>query len=66
MTLKGSAFLALLGMILVTLLLLSGLVSDLIAAMRGLIPAVRLLTSLIYAFASFGVTAFLFAFYRDH
>lgn len=64
MSLKNSAFLALVGTILLTILLLAGLISDLLGVVRGLIPAMRLLTSLIYAFAGLTVVAFLFAFHK--
>jgi hypothetical protein len=64
MTLKNSAFLALVGMILVTILLIAGLIGDVLGVMRGLIPAMRVLTSFIYAFAGLSVVVFLYAFHK--
>jgi hypothetical protein len=64
MTLKNAAFLALVGMILVTILLLAGFISDVFGVARGLIPAMRLLTSFIHAFAGLGMVVFLVAFHK--
>ena len=64
MTLKNTAFLALVGMVLVTILLIAGLILDVSGVVRGLIPAMKLLTSLIYAFASLTVAIFLYAFHK--
>ena len=64
MTLKNSAFLALVGMVLVTILLIAGLIGDVSGVVRGLIPAMRLLTSFIYAFAGLSVVVFLYAFHK--
>jgi hypothetical protein len=64
MTPKNTAFLALVGMVLVTILLIAGLIADGLGVLRGLIPAMRLLTSFIYAFAGLSVVAFLYAFYK--
>jgi hypothetical protein len=64
MSLKNAAFLALVGMSLVTILLMAILIGDALAAVRGLIPVMRLLTSLIYAFASLSVVLFLYAFHK--
>jgi hypothetical protein len=64
MTLKNTAFLALVGMVLVTILLIAGLIADVSGVVRGLIPAMRLLTSFIYAFAGLGVVVFLYAFHK--
>jgi hypothetical protein len=64
MTLKNAAFIALVGMILATFLLTVGFIGDVINVVRGLIPAMRLLTSLIYAFASLSVVGFLYAFHK--
>jgi len=64
MSLKNAAFLALVGMIPVTLLLITVLIGDALAVVRGLIPLMRLLTSLIYAFASLSVMVFLYAFHK--
>jgi len=64
MTPKNTAFLALVGMVLVTILLIAGLITDVLGVVRGLIPAMRLLTSFIYAFAGLSVVAFLYAFHK--
>ena len=64
MSLKNAAFLALVGMILVTILLIGGLIGDVLGVVRGLIPIMRLLTSLIYAFAGLSVVVFLYAFHK--
>jgi UPF0716 family protein affecting phage T7 exclusion len=64
MTLKNAAFMALVGMILATLLLVAGFIGDVVGVVRGLIPAVRLLTSFIYAFAGLSVVVFLYAFHK--
>lgn len=64
MTLKNTAFLALVGTVLVTILLIAGLITDVLGVVRGLIPAMRLLTSFIYAFAGLSVVVFLYAFHK--
>ena len=64
MTLKNAAFLALVGMILATILLVVGFIGDALAVVRGLIPAMRLLTSFIYAFAALSMAVFLYAFHK--
>jgi hypothetical protein len=64
MSLKNAAFLALVGMIFVTILLIAGLMGDVLGVVRGLIPIMRLLTSLIYAFAGLSVVVFLYAFHK--
>lgn len=64
MTLKNTAFLALVGMVLVTILLIAGLIGDVLGVVRGLIPTMRVLTSLIHAFAGLSVVVFLYAFHK--
>ena len=64
MSLKNAALLALVGMTLVTILLIAVLIGDVLAVARGLIPVIRALTSLIYAFASLSVVVFLYAFHK--
>ena len=66
MTLKNAAFLALVGMILATILLVAGFIGDVFGVVRGLIPAMRLLTSFIYAFAGLSMVVFLYAFHKAH
>ena len=51
-------------MTLVTILLMAVLIGDALAVVGGLIPVMRLLASLIYAFASLSVLVFLYAFYK--
>ena len=64
MTLKNTAFLALVGMVLITILLIAGLIADVLGVVRGLIPAMRLLTSFIYVFAGLSVVVFLYTFHK--
>ena len=64
MSLKNAAFLALVGMILVTILLIADLIGDVLGVVRGLIPVIRLLTSIIYAFAGLSVVVFLYVFHK--
>ena len=65
MSLKSAAFLALIGMILVTILRLYDLVSAITNVMGGLVPAMNLVPCLIYAFASLGLAAFFFFFHKQ-
>ena len=64
MGLKNAALLALVGMILLTVLLVADLINDVLGVLRGLIPAMMLLRSIIYALAGVGVAAFLWVFHR--
>jgi len=64
MTLKNAALLALIGMVLVTLVLAVHLVIDIGGVLNGVVPAIRLLTSLIHVFASLSVTLFFYVFHR--
>jgi hypothetical protein len=64
MTLKNTSFLALVGMGLVTILLIVGLITDISGVAQGIIAPVRLLTSIIYAFAGLTVVLFLYAFHK--
>ena len=64
MTLKNAAFLAAVGMIILTALVLYDLFENVAAILRSLIPAVALFRSAIYAFASITVTVFFFAAFR--
>ncbi len=65
MNLKSAALFAFAGTILLTVLLLSGLMADLIAVARGLLPAMHLATDLIYALASIAVTNFFYTFHKS-
>ena len=64
MTLKSAARLALIGTILVTALLAWDFIFSVLNVLRGLIPAVRLFSSLIYAFGAFSVAVFFFVFHK--
>ena len=62
MTLKNAALFALIGMVLLTLLLVAHLVVNIWGVLNGVVPAIRLLTSLVYVLASVGVTVFFYVF----
>jgi hypothetical protein len=64
MTLKNAALLALIGTVLMTALLVWNFVFFFLNLLRGLVPAVTLFTSFIYAFGSFSVMVFFFVFHR--
>ena len=64
MTLKNAALLALVGTILITAFLLWTFVFDLINVLRGLVPALALFSSFIYAFGCFCVALFFYVFHR--
>jgi hypothetical protein len=65
MNLKTASFLAMIGTILLTILLVYDFVSDLLNVINGLTPAVRLVSSLICAFASLSVAIFFFVFHKQ-
>jgi hypothetical protein len=65
MTLKNAALLALVGTILMTALLAWNFVFTFLNVLRGLVPAVALFSSLIYAFGSLTVMVFFFVFHRS-
>jgi hypothetical protein len=64
MTVTNAALLALIGTILVTALLAIDLIRDVLNVVRGLVPAVTLFSSLIFAFGAFSVAAFFFVFHK--
>jgi len=64
MNLKSAAFLATIGMIILTALVLFDFFQNLASVLRGLIAAVVIFRAAIYAFASITVTIFFFAFYK--
>jgi hypothetical protein len=64
MTLKNAAFLAFIGTILMTALLLWTFLVNVLNAVRGLVPAVGLFPSFIYTFGCFTVTVFFYVSYR--
>ncbi len=65
MTLKNAAFLALIGTLLLAILLVMGLINDVLGVARGLIPPLRLLTSLIETFAGVTAAVFFYVFHRS-
>lgn len=65
MTMRSAASLALLGAVLVAILLVVGCVLDLLNAIRGLVPALRLVASFVYAFAGVCAVVFLYVFRRS-
>ena len=64
MNLRNAARLALVGAVLLTALLIAGFIVDGLNVLRGLVPAMRLLTSFIYAFAGLSAVVFLYVFHR--
>ena len=64
MNLKNAALLALVGTVVLTVLLIAGFIFDVLNVLRGLIPAIRLLTSFIHAFAGLSAVVFLYAFHK--
>ena len=65
MTLKGAAVLAFIGTLLVAALLVYDFVFTVLNVIRGLIPAVAIFSSLIYAFGAVSVTLFLYIFQKQ-
>lgn len=65
MTLKGAAVLAFIGTLLVAALLVWDFVFTVLNVIRGLIPAVTLFSSLIYAFGAVSVTVFFYIFQKQ-
>ena len=64
MNLKNAALLALIGMLLLTILLVAGSISDVLNVIRGLIPVTKLLSFLIHSFAALTVTVFFYVFHK--
>ena len=64
MNLKNAAFLARVGTVMLTVLLIAGFTFRVLNVLRGLIPATRLLTSFIYAFAGLSAVVFQYAFHK--
>jgi hypothetical protein len=65
MSLKNAAFLALIGTILTTVLLVYNLVSAILNVTQGLVPAMTIFPLLIYSFASLTVAVFFFVFHKQ-
>jgi hypothetical protein len=64
MTLKNAALLALIGTILLTVLLVWTFVLNVVNVLRGMVPALTLFSSFIYAFACLSVALFFYVFHR--
>jgi hypothetical protein len=64
MTLKNAALLALVGSILVTALLVWDLIFTVLNVVQGVVPPVKLFSSLIWAFGAFTVAVFFFVFHK--
>jgi len=64
MTLKNVAFLAFLGTLLLTIVVAFDFVNTALGVLRDIVPAVAVLRSLIYLFASVSVTVFFYVFYK--
>ena len=64
MTLKNVAFLAFLGTLLLTIVVAIDFVNTALGVLRDIVPAVAVLRSLIYLFASVSVTVFFYVFYK--
>jgi hypothetical protein len=64
MTLKNAALLALIGTVLMTALLVWDFVFTVLNVLRGVVPAVMLFSSFIYAVGCFSVMVFFFVFHR--
>ena len=65
MSLKTSAFLALIGMILLTVLVTADFINTVAGIMHDVVPAVALLRSLVYLLASLTVTVFFYVFQKS-
>jgi len=64
-TLKGAAVLAFIGTLLVAALLVYDFVFTVLNVIRGLTPAVTVVSSLIYAFGALSVTVFFYIFQKQ-
>jgi hypothetical protein len=61
---KSAATLAFIGTLLAAALLVWDFVSDVVNVVEGLVPAVRLFLSLIYAFAAVSLALFFYVFHK--
>jgi hypothetical protein len=66
MTLRQAALLALMGMLLLSIIVTFDFVITLLNVSRGLLPAVKVLTSFVHLMASLTVTVFFFVFHRTY
>ena len=64
MSLKNAALLALIGTFLLTVLMGASFISTLLGVMRGVIAAMKLLTSAVEVFTSVTVLVFFYVFHR--
>jgi hypothetical protein len=64
MTLKNAAFLALIGLTLLSVLLLADFITAVLGVMRDVIPVMALLKSLVYTFASVSLALFFYVFHK--
>lgn len=64
MSIKNAALLALVGMILQTVLLATGLVATLLGVLRDVAPLMAVGPSLVHLLASLGLTVFLYVFHN--
>ena len=64
MTLKNAAFLALVGMILLTILLAAGCIVSVTGFLNGVVSAATMLASLIRVFATLTLAVFFFVFHK--
>jgi hypothetical protein len=64
MNLKSAALLALFATGLLAILLLAHFILDVLNAARGLVPAIRVVTSLIHVLASLSLAVFFYVFHK--
>ena len=64
MTLKNAAFLALVGMVLLTILLAAGCIVSVTGFLNGVVSAATMLASLIRVFATLTLAVFFFVFHK--
>ena len=64
MSLKNAALLALIGTIVLMVLIVVSFITTLLGVMRGVIPAMTLLISLVQVFTSVTVLVFFYVFHR--
>jgi hypothetical protein len=65
MSLKNSAFLALIGMALLTILLAADFINTAAGVMHDVVPAIALLRSLVFVLAALTVTVFFYIFQKS-
>ncbi len=65
MNLKSAAFLALIALSVLFVLVLADLITVVLGVLRDIIPAMALLRSLVYTFASLSLAVFFYVFYKE-